>query len=136
MAENRGKPTGKAPDKDSSTETSSGRVSKDDRGNMTWEWADDGDLQADDTLGAAERIRALVDPTLNVEDDDLDGNNPVKSNPKGLTKGYNPYNSGALGKAQWKKKKNLRDLSKWIELRKKMQDKGETGGGQGNDEGA
>jgi len=106
MAENRGKPSGKAPgkapDKDSSTETGSGRVGKDDRGNMTWEWADDGDLQADDTLGAAERIRALVDPTLNVEDDDLGGNNPVKSNPKGLTKGYNPYNSGALGKAAWK----------------------------------
>ena len=34
----------------------------DDRGNVTWEWKDQGDLLADDTLGAAERVRALVDP--------------------------------------------------------------------------
>lgn len=136
MAENRGKPPGKAPREDLFTETGTGRVGKDDRGNMTWEWADDADLQADDTLGAAQRIRALVDPTLKVEDDDLSGNNPVKSNPKGLTKGYNPYNSGALGKAEWKKKKNLHELSKWIELRKKMQQKGKTEGGEGNDEDA
>ena len=97
------------------------------------------DLLVEAKKRAAERrttIRALVDPTLKVEDDDLSGNNPVKSNPKGLTKGYNPYNSGALGKAEWKKKKNLHELSKWIELRKKMQQKAKPEGGEGNDEGA
>ena len=44
----------------------------DDRGNVTWEWSDDPDLVADDTLGGAERMRALVDPTLKVKDDDDD----------------------------------------------------------------
>jgi hypothetical protein len=125
MVDNRGKPPGKNTDR--LNETGAGHVGKDDRGNMTWEWADNDDLQADDTLGAVERMRALVDPTLTVEEDELGGNNPVKSNPKGLTKGYNPYNSGALGKQEWKKKKNLHELSKWIETRKKVQEKGQGG---------
>ncbi|HEX7375130.1 MAG TPA: hypothetical protein VF277_09150, partial [Steroidobacteraceae bacterium] len=68
MSENRGKPPGKGPDKDRFDSTGAGKVGKDDRGNMTWEWSDEDDLQADDTLGAAERIRALVDPTLTVEE--------------------------------------------------------------------
>jgi hypothetical protein len=103
-----------------------GRLGMDDRGNVTWEWKDEGDLLADDTLGAAERVRALVDPSLQVNDDDDDPLNPLQRNPKGLKTGYNPYNSGALGKQAWKKKKNLKELSKWIELRKKVsENKGE-----------
>jgi hypothetical protein len=133
MSENRGKPPGKSPDKDRFDTTGAGKVGQDDRGNMTWEWSDEDNLQADDTLGAAERIRALVDPTLAVEEDELGGNSPVKSNPKGLKKGYNPYNSGALGKGEWKKKKNLRELSKWIEIKKKVQESG--GGGMPDDSG-
>jgi len=95
----------------------------DDRGNVTWEWKDEGDLLADDTLGTAERLSALVDPNLQVADDDDDPMSPIKSNPKGLKKGYNPYNSGVLGTERRKKKKNLRELSKWVELRKKMAEK-------------
>jgi len=97
-----------------------GHLGLDDRGNVTWEWQDEGDLLADDTLGGAERLRALVDPKLQVKDDDDDPLNPIRSNPKGLKSGYNPYNSGALGKQSYKKKKNLKELSKWIELRKKL----------------
>ena len=96
-----------------------GRLGLDDRGNVTWEWKPEPELLADDTLGAAERLRALVDPNLEVKDDD-DPLNPIRSNPKGLKTGYNPYNSGALGKRSWKKKKNLKELSKWVELRNKM----------------
>jgi hypothetical protein len=115
-----GKP--KAPTEDAEA----GRLGLDDRGNVTWEWQDDGDLLADDTLGGAERLRALVDPKLQVKDDDDDPLNPIRSNPKGLKSGYNPYNSGALGKQSFKKKKNLKELSKWIELRKKMTEKKDT----------
>jgi hypothetical protein len=61
-----------------------------------------------------------VDPNLAVKDDDEDPLNPVRNNPKGLKTGYNPYNSGALGKRRWKKKKNLKELSKWVQLRKQM----------------
>jgi hypothetical protein len=106
-----------------------GRLGIDDRGNVTWEWTDQEDLLADDTLGAAERVRALVDPRLQIKDDDDDPLSPVQSNPKGLKTGYNPYNSGALGKQSWKKKKNLRELSKWIDLRKKMSDSKDGDGG-------
>ena len=48
--------------------------------------------------------------------------------PHGLTAGYNPYDSGTLSKQSWKKKKDLRELSKWIELRKKLGDKTDAGG--------
>lgn len=126
MSDKPGKPPpGKAP---APTDNEPGRLNVDDRGNVTWQWAQDDDLLADDTLGAAERMRALVDPKLNVVDDD-NPMSPIQSNPKGLKSGYNPYNSGALGKQSWKKKKNLRELSKWIELRKKIatpKDEGET----------
>ena len=113
------KPRGKAPAA-STGGSEAGHLGTDDLGNVTWEWQDQGDLLADDTLGGAERLRALVDPSLQVKDDDDDPTNPSRSNPKGLKSGYNPYNSGALGKQAWKKKKDLRELSKWIELRKKM----------------
>ena len=102
--------------------TEPGHLAMDDRGNVTWEWKDDGDLLADDTLGSAERLRALSDPNLQIKDDE-DPMSPIKSNPKGLKKGYNPYDSGVLGKQSWKKNKNLRELSKWVELRKKMAEK-------------
>lgn len=100
-----------------------GRLEMDDRGNVTWHWSNDENLQADDTLGAAERIRALVNPDLDVQEEPSDPLSPVQNNTKGLKTGYNPYNSGALGKQSWKKKKDLRKLSEWIELRKKMDGK-------------
>jgi hypothetical protein len=102
-----------------------GRLELDDRGNVTWHWSDEGDLNADDTLGAAERLRALVAPGLDVQEEPEDPLRPAQSNAKGLKTGYNPYNSGALGKQSWKKKKDLRQLSKWIELKKKLEDKKE-----------
>jgi hypothetical protein len=120
MSESKGKTPGK-PAPPSGKPDEPGRISRDDEGNVSWQWSNDEVLQADDTLGAAERMRALVDPKLDVvEDEDL---NPVKPNPKGLKKGYNPYDSGALGKDSWKKKKNLRELSKWIELKRQMDEK-------------
>lgn len=98
-----------------------GRVAEDDRGNMTWEWARDEALQSDDTAGAIERLRVLVDPTLVVVDDDPP--NSLKQNPQGLKVGYNPYDSGALGKTARMKKLNLRELSKWIEAKHKVAEK-------------
>lgn len=35
-----------------------------------------------------------------------------------LRVGYNPYHSGHLVKTRWKKKRDMRKLSKWIEARK------------------
>ena len=98
-----------------------GRVSENERGNMAWEWANDAALQSDDTAGAMERLRVLVDPKLNVVEDEAP--NSVKHNAKGLKSGYNPYDSGALGKNERKKKLNLRELSKWIETKRKVEGK-------------
>jgi len=116
------KPRGKLPERPAA-QPEPGHLGVDDRGNVNWEWTDDHDLLADDSLGAAERMRVLVDPKLEVKDDEIDPMSPAQSNPKGLKAGYNPDNSGALGKQRWKKKRNLRELSKWIELRKRMAEK-------------
>jgi len=121
MSDTKGKTSGKPPVPPADKTAEPGKISRDDRGNVSWQWSDDESLQADDTLGAAERVRALVDPDLDVLEDE-DGN-PIKNTSKGLKKGYNPYNSGALAKESWKKKKNLRELSKWIELKRQMDDK-------------
>lgn len=125
MAEKQRSKTGEAATPLTDTDPDPGHLGVDDRGNVTWEWNGETDLLADDTLGAAERMRALVDPALVVNDEDEDPDNPVTRNPKGLKSGYNPYNSGTLGKQSWKKKKNLRELSQWIELRKAMAQKKE-----------
>jgi hypothetical protein len=101
--------------------TEPGRVAENDRGEMGWEWANDDTLQSDDTLGGIERLRALVDPSLVVVDDDAP--NSLKHNAKGLKVGYNPYDSGALGKTERKKKKSLRELSKWIETKHRVAEK-------------
>jgi hypothetical protein len=100
-----------------------GRLAPDDRGNITWEWKNDVDLLADDSLGAAERVRALLDANLDIAEEPDDIDDAGKPGTKRLKTGYNPYNSGPLGKQTWKKKKDLRELSKWIELRKKVSDK-------------
>lgn len=97
-----------------------GHLASDDRGNITWEWKDDRDLLADDSLGTAERVRALVDPKLDLAEEDDDVDDAGKPSTKRLKTGYNPYNSGPLGKQTWKKKKDLRELGKWIEARRKL----------------
>ena len=101
-----------------------GQLAEDDRGNITWRWANEEVLQADDTAGAIERLRVLVDPKLDVVDDD-GTRNPVRDNPKGLKVGYNPYDSGSLGKTARMKKLDLRELSKWIDAKRKAEESGD-----------
>ena len=100
-----------------------GRLELNDRGEVTWQWTDE-ELLADNTLGAAERMRALIDPKLNIVDESGGfSRDPNAAASKSGKSGYNPYNSGGLTRDSWKKKKDLRQLSKWIELRKKMAEK-------------
>jgi hypothetical protein len=103
-----------------------GRLGVDDRGNVTWEWANEVDQLADDAPGNAERVRALVDRAMKVQDETDDPLHALALGvQKGLKAGYDPYDSGQLGKESYRKKKNLKELSKWIELRKKMAEKKE-----------
>lgn len=96
-----------------------GHLAEDDRGNVTWQWANDEVLQADDTAGAIERLRALVDPSLGIVDEDPPAT--AGHNPRALKTGYNPYDSGSLGKTQRKKKTDLRQLSKWVAAKRKAE---------------
>jgi hypothetical protein len=95
-----------------------GRLAEDDRGNITWQWANEDVLKADDTMGAIECLRVLADPGLDLVDDD-GRPDPVRDNPAGLHVGYNPYDSGSLGKTARMKKVDLRELSKWIDAKRK-----------------
>jgi hypothetical protein len=107
-------------DRDEPSHAGAGHLAEDDRGNVTWQWANKEVLQADDTAGAIERLRALVDPSLDIVDE---GPAPHGiENPAGLKTGYDPYQSGALVKTgrQRKRKTDLRELSKWIEAKRKL----------------
>ena len=103
-----------------------GQLVRDDRGNISWEWSDDPELQADDILGNTARLSALAPKDLMIEDESNDlaalNNDPLPSSKKPLP-GYNPYDRGEATKQSRKKKRDLREFSKWIELKKRMRDK-------------
>jgi len=98
-----------------------GQIAFDDRGNAIYEWQDSS-LTEEGEAGDRARNHALAHPGLAIVDDDTPSNAPMRSNPKGLRNGYNPYESGLLGKKnqpdQPRKKRDLRELSKWMEAKK------------------
>lgn len=87
------------------------------------------DTRAQDTVDFDSRGRALASKgagqqtpldTTGIEMSDTD---PVTgavqlSETARLKVGYNPYQSGHLVKTRWKKKRDMRRLSKWIQARK------------------
>jgi hypothetical protein len=105
---------------ESSTPGDPGRLGVDDRGNVTWQWADDDALRANDSVGQLERMRALDPPGLRIQDDAAVVRAKVRLPPKGPERGYSPYNSGLLNRTEPPKKKDIRALSEWIKLRRKV----------------
>ncbi|HSN70136.1 MAG TPA: hypothetical protein VLT59_01450 [Steroidobacteraceae bacterium] len=67
-------------------------------------------------------IESFSPSGLSTVDDDGPAS-AIRGNERGLTRGYNPYNSGNLYKKSHKKKRDMRELSKWIELKKKLANK-------------
>jgi hypothetical protein len=68
---------------------------------------------------STERLQKLESPGLSLADDAPTPSQRVKANPTGTLKGYNPYDSGKLGKGpEAPKKKDLRKLSDWLKLKK------------------
>ena len=95
-----------------------GRVKFDDRGNAIWEWST--------TTGAfgrevsTQRLQKLEHPALSIVADDAPTPfDTVRANPLGTKKGYDPYDSGKLGKGPAPARKtDLRKLSEWMKLKK------------------
>ncbi len=108
-----GKPSARDARPDDKT---TGRVKFDDRGNAIWEWAvstGEYDLEV-----STARLQKLEHPALSIAEDSPTPVDTVRANPLGTKKGYDPYDSGKLGKAAAPRKKDLRRLSEWLKLRK------------------
>lgn len=96
-----------------------GRIAFDDRGNAIYQWNKDG-LSADSEAGARARRKALDHPGLSMAEDEHTATAPIQNNAKGLRVGYNPYESGLLPRKTVAKKTDLRQLSKWLEMKKRV----------------
>lgn len=101
-----------------------GRIAFDDRGNAVYEWNDDS-LSEDGEAGERARRKALDHPGLAFVEENHGNDVPIQNNPKGLRLGYDPYASGLLPNKPAARKRNLRELSKWIEMKKKVAGKGD-----------
>jgi hypothetical protein len=95
----------------------SGRVKFDERGTAVWEWS-----IATGAFGhevSTQRLQKLEHPALSIADDAPTPVETVRANPLGTKKGYDPYDSGKLGKpAAPPRKKDLRRLSEFLRLKK------------------
>ena len=101
-----------------------GQIAFDDRGNAIYAWQDRS-LTEDGEAGERARNNALAHPGLAIVDDEAPANAPIRSNPKGLRNGYNPYESGVLARKGPAKKRDLRELSKWMEAKKNAKKDGQ-----------
>jgi hypothetical protein len=101
-------------------EKSTGRVKFDERGNAVWEWQ-----VATGAFGrevTTQRLQKLEHPALSIADDAPTPFETVRANPLGTKKGYDPYDSGKLGRKPGEpQKKDLRRLSEWLKLKKQAE---------------
>src|ERR1700723_3669933 len=99
------------------TSNTTGRVQFDDRGNAVWEWS-----LATGAFGrevSTARLQKLEHPALSIADDAPTPLDTVRPTPLGTKKGYDPYDSGKLGKPpEAPRKKDLRRLGEFLKLKK------------------
>jgi hypothetical protein len=99
-------------------EKAPGQIAFDDRGNAVYSWS--AHLTEDGVDGERARRDALDHPGLSMKDDEPHANAPIRQNRNGQRIGYNPYESGLLGRKAPPKKRDLRELSKWLEMKRKL----------------
>lgn len=96
---------------------STGRVQFDDKGNAIWQWSISTGAFAREV--PTEHLQKLENPALSLAEDAPTPYETVRANPHGTKKGYDPYDSGKLGKtAATPRKKDLRRLSEALQLKK------------------
>ncbi|HEY6618282.1 MAG TPA: hypothetical protein VIY68_01945 [Steroidobacteraceae bacterium] len=105
--------------KNETGDKSTGRVKFDERGNAVWEWQVTTGAFA--TEVSTQRLQKLEHPALSIADDAPTPFETVRSNPLGTKKGYDPYDSGRLGKKPPPAKKDLRRLSESLKLKKQAE---------------
>jgi hypothetical protein len=105
--------------RDAGGEKSTGRVKFDERGNAVWEWQVE--TGAFGMEVSTQRLQKLENPSLSIADDAPTPFETVRANPLGTKKGYDPYDSGKLGKKPPPAKKDLRKLSEWLKLKKQAE---------------
>jgi hypothetical protein len=103
------------------TQNKPGHITFDERGNAVYEWNDA--LAQDSEEGERARNKALQYHGLTLVEDDPSPNAPIQVNEKGVRLGYNPYESGLLPKKPRAKKRDLRELSKWVDMKRRLQKK-------------
>jgi len=96
-----------------------GRIAFDDRGNAVYEWNHDR-YSEDGEAGERARRNALDHPGLSFVEEEQPVNAPIQNNVKGARIGYNPYESGLLQRKPAAPRRDLRELSKWIEMKKRV----------------
>ena len=96
-----------------------GQIAFDERGNAVYAWNDDR-FSEDGEQGERARRKALDHPGLSFVEEEQPANTPIQNNAKGTRLGYNPYESGLLKPKTAAPKRDLRELSKWIEMKKKV----------------
>lgn len=97
-----------------------GEIRFDHRGNAVYEWKDPR-LQQDDQRAEKLRSKALAHAGLALVDNEPAADVPVIQNDKGLRVGYNPYESGLLAGKPVPKRRSMHELSKWIELKRRLE---------------
>lgn len=102
-----------------------GRVQFDERGNAVWEWSVSTGAFGREV--STQRLQKLENPGLSLAEDAPTPVEFVKQNPLGAVKGYNPYESGQLGKKEPPRRKDLKRLSEWLELKKQAANKKDEG---------
>lgn len=99
-----------------------GDVGFDDLGNALYQWKDQRMLEEGEQADTRRQHALSVANLVLVDDEPPPDLKIISTNKKGLRIGYNPYDSGRLSKEQWKKPRDLRALSQWIEAQKRAAD--------------